>query len=93
MQRLLTVGLLIFTFVSACTLSAELGPCVDVAFTADADGSSQRYVLRLPVDFNPAKSHDLLIACTVTARIGGNSLPVLNGMSVLRCGISRPAGI
>ncbi len=62
MQRFLTVGLLILTFVPACVLSAELGPCVDVAFIADADGSSQRYVLRLPSDFDPAKPHDLLIA-------------------------------
>jgi pimeloyl-ACP methyl ester carboxylesterase len=62
MQRFLTVGLLIFTFVSVWVLSAELGPCVDVAFTADADSSSQRYVLRLPADFNAAQPHDLLIA-------------------------------
>lgn len=42
--------------------AAELGPCVDVAFVADADGTTQRYVLRLPGSFNAAQPHDLFIA-------------------------------
>jgi pimeloyl-ACP methyl ester carboxylesterase len=42
--------------------AAELGPCTDVAFVADADGTTQRYVLRLPAGFNASEPHDLLIA-------------------------------
>lgn len=34
----------------------------DVAFTANADGSTQYYVIRLPENFNPFFGYDLLIA-------------------------------
>jgi dipeptidyl aminopeptidase/acylaminoacyl peptidase len=34
----------------------------DVAFTAACDGTEQRYVTVLPASFNPAETHDLLIA-------------------------------
>lgn len=34
----------------------------DVTFTAQCDGTEQRYVLMLPADFQPAQSHDVLIA-------------------------------
>lgn len=34
----------------------------DVAFTANVDKTVQRYVLMLPRDFDPAKTHDVLIA-------------------------------
>ena len=35
---------------------------VDLAFTADCDGSTERVVELLPPDFDPAAPHDLLIA-------------------------------
>jgi dipeptidyl aminopeptidase/acylaminoacyl peptidase len=41
--------------------AAELGPCQDVNFIADIDGSTQKYVLRLPADFNDSKAHNLLV--------------------------------
>jgi len=34
----------------------------DVAFTAACDGTEQRYVLMLPVGFQPGQPHDLIIA-------------------------------
>jgi pimeloyl-ACP methyl ester carboxylesterase len=46
----------------AFTIGAELGPSVDVTFTANADGTSQKYVRRLPADFNALQKHNLLIA-------------------------------
>ena len=39
-----------------------LGPPKDVAFTADVDGTSQRYVEMLPTDFDPAAEHHVLMA-------------------------------
>ena len=39
-----------------------LQPPVDVAFTATLDQSEQRYVLLLPVDYQPGQTRDLLIA-------------------------------
>ena len=40
----------------------ELGPAVDVSFTAKLDGTEQRYVIRLPKHFDINKPHSLLIA-------------------------------
>ncbi len=40
---------------------AELGPCQDVNFVADIDGATQKYVLRLPADFNNSQPHNLLV--------------------------------
>ena len=34
----------------------------DIAFTAQCDGTEQRYVLVLPADFQPGEPHDVLIA-------------------------------
>jgi predicted esterase len=53
-------GILIAMSVNVCV--AGLGPSVDTAFTADADGTTQRYILRLPSAFVPSEHHDLLIA-------------------------------
>jgi len=41
--------------------AAELGPCRDVNSIADIDGSTQKYVLRLPQDFNNSQPHNLLV--------------------------------
>lgn len=46
----------------ACADGAEYGPCIDTAFTADVDGTTQRYILRLPGGFDAQLPHDLLIA-------------------------------
>jgi dipeptidyl aminopeptidase/acylaminoacyl peptidase len=46
-------------------LNAAFAPAaepVDLAFTADCDGSTERVVELLPPDFDPAAPHDLLIA-------------------------------
>ena len=46
-------------------LNAAFAPAaepVDLAFTADCDGSTERVVELLPPDFDPAVPHDLLIA-------------------------------
>ncbi len=40
----------------------ELGPSQDIAFISRQDGTEQRYVVRLPVDFNPDRPHRLLVA-------------------------------
>ena len=40
----------------------ELGPARDLSFTATVDGTTQRYVERLPPGFDPEESHHLLIA-------------------------------
>lgn len=44
------------------TATEEVRPPRDTAFTAEVDGSEQRYVELLPRTFNAADSHDLLIA-------------------------------
>ncbi len=41
--------------------AAELGPCRDVNFIADIDGSTQKYVLCLPADFNDSQPHNMLV--------------------------------
>jgi len=46
---------------ASLSIAAELGPCVDVTFTANADGSLQKYIRRLPSDFNALVPHNLLI--------------------------------
>ena len=40
----------------------ELGPAVDVSFTAKLDGTEQRYAIRLPKRFDVNQPHSLLIA-------------------------------
>ena len=40
----------------------ELGPPVDVSFTAKLDGTEQHYVIRLPKHFDVNQPHSLLIA-------------------------------
>ncbi len=40
----------------------ELGEARDVAFTARWDGTTQRYLVRLPPDFDPAAEHPVLVA-------------------------------
>jgi len=42
--------------------AAELGEPVDVEFIASIDQTPQRYVKRLPKDFDPRRRHDVLIA-------------------------------
>lgn len=37
-------------------------PPVDIAFTSEVDGTEQRYMMLIPSDFDPSKSHHLLIA-------------------------------
>jgi pimeloyl-ACP methyl ester carboxylesterase len=40
----------------------SLSAPVDIAFISTADGTEQRYVLMLPVNFNPKEKHHLMIA-------------------------------
>ncbi len=48
---------------SWCTSGrAEEPAAIEVAFTADADGTLQQYVVLLPPAFDPAASHDVLVA-------------------------------
>ena len=54
-----TVVLLLAPLNKAFTLAAEP---VDLAFTADCDGSTEHVVELLPPEFDPAAPHDLLIA-------------------------------
>ena len=51
----------IFIAMSVNAFAAGLGPSIDTAFTASADGTTQRYVLRLPSAFDSSEHHDLLI--------------------------------
>lgn len=45
----------------ACSWAQE-PLAIDVSFTSEADGTSQQYVVVLPMAFDPAASHDVLIA-------------------------------
>ena len=55
--------LLCVALVSAFLVRAgELGPCRDVAFQATVDGTTQRYVERLPVPFDANETHHVMIA-------------------------------
>ena len=47
---------------AADVLEEELAPSNDVTFKARWDGSEQRYVVRLPKNFDARRPHDLLIA-------------------------------
>ncbi len=47
---------------SSMLLAAALGTPTDVAFTATYDGSEQRYVQLLPIDYDPQKQYDVVIA-------------------------------
>ena len=62
-------NLLLFTTLAGASIVfaavdsvAELAAPQDVSFKAKWDGSEQRYVVRLPVDLDRNKPHDLLIA-------------------------------
>jgi len=46
----------------AADVIEELGPPHDVAFTARLDETEQRYVVRLPINFDASKTHNVLIA-------------------------------
>jgi pimeloyl-ACP methyl ester carboxylesterase len=48
-------------FVFCPVMGKGLGISEDVEFKSDYDQTTQRYILRLPVNFNTCKSHDLLI--------------------------------
>lgn len=64
MHRLLAAfAALAFTagFVRA-DVAPELGPATEMSFKAGSDGTEQRYVVRLPQQFDIARPHDLLIA-------------------------------
>lgn len=58
---LANAGLSEIKFYGTINQQAGLGPCVDVNFVADADGTTQKYVRRLPSDFNALVPHNLLI--------------------------------
>lgn len=45
-----------------CAFPAVGADPTDVAFVAEVDGSTERYVELLPPGFDPAESHDLLVA-------------------------------
>ena len=72
-------SLAIFLVVSAILLSwctssrAEEPVAIDVSFTAEADGTLQQYVVVLPPAFDPAASHDVLIALHGQVRTAGSS--------------------
>lgn len=51
----------IYAFSDVCAASG-LGEPVDVEFTAEIDGSKQRYVRMFPAGFEPNKPHHLMIA-------------------------------
>ena len=66
-QSVLKFILLLLVPASSATLYAddsvdELDPPMDVPFTSKVDGTEQRYVVRLPKDFDVKKPHHLLIA-------------------------------
>ncbi len=48
--------------VFACLRPALAGEIRDVAFTAACDGTTQRYVIVFPDNYQPAEPHDVLIA-------------------------------
>ncbi len=52
----------VVTFLNGADDLEELGPPVDVSFTAKLDGTEQRYVIRLPKQFDVNQPHSLLIA-------------------------------
>jgi len=54
--------LLVVFLTSTSIFAAEFAPPEDVPFTANFDGTEQRYVQLLPADFNAALDHTLLIA-------------------------------
>ena len=47
---------------NSAVLAEELGPAQDISFTAKSDDSEQRYVIRLPEQFDVNKPRSLLIA-------------------------------
>ena len=59
-QEVLIVATLICT--SAVLQAGKLGEPKDIAFKAAVDGTEQRYVQMLPENFDPAKTHNVLIA-------------------------------
>ena len=52
----------VLAIASGVASAADDARMQDVAFAAQCDGTAQRYVLLLPPDFQPAMSHDLLVA-------------------------------
>jgi predicted esterase len=54
--------LLVFTNLGRALAGTNDTKTADVAFTAECDGTVQRYVLMLPVGFKRERSHDVLIA-------------------------------
>ena len=60
LEILLVVSVILLSW---CTSSrAEEPVAIEVAFTADADGTLQQYVVLLPPAFDPEAAHDVLIA-------------------------------
>lgn len=63
MNLFLLMSVIAVTDVPAADVAGEeLGPSRDVTFKARWDGSEQRYVMRLPKNFDTRRPHDLLIA-------------------------------
>ena len=66
MHSLIMTGLwawsVLLVAAASANAAAEYQPPKDIPFTAQHDGSEQRYVLLLPQDFTPDSAHDLLIA-------------------------------
>ena len=66
-QRVLPILILTFSACAGLVLNAadsppELAPAQDIGFSARLDNTIQRYILRLPQNFNSAIPHDLMIA-------------------------------
>ena len=63
MMRWLPAAIVGAAVLNCVTLSRSREPTVsDVTFTAEADGTPQKYVLLLPPSFNPDARHDVLLA-------------------------------
>lgn len=62
MHRMFVLMFCLFAAAIATADTGKLGKPVDTEFKAESDGSTQKYVLRLPLGFDKTKPHNLLIA-------------------------------
>src|SRR3989339_318984 len=60
--KIVSVIVMMNLFVFCPVMGKGLGKSEDIEFKSDYDQTVQRYILRLPEDFNNCTKHDLLIA-------------------------------
>lgn len=60
--KIVSVAVMVNLFVFCSAMGKGLGKSEDIEFKSDYDQTMQRYILRLPEDFNNSTSHDMLIA-------------------------------